>query len=47
MSPSPMGEGLCPSPKIFLIFELKNASFDAFWVGAIFAAELNRNWLGH
>jgi len=37
MSPSPLGvrsgEGLCPLPrKFFSIFELKNASFGAFWV---------------
>jgi len=36
MSPSPMGEGLCPLPrKFFSIFSLKIAIFDAFWA-AIF-----------
>ena len=33
-----------PSPKNVLIFELKKASFGAFWV-LFFEVELNGNWL--
>jgi len=39
-----VGCGGVPSQKIFPIFELKKASFDALWV-LFFAVELNGNWL--